>query len=313
MQKNNIYIINAEYIKEKGYTNLKSVYIPSVHRDYDTYTFCAIFYEVFGIICRIDRVQNTTSDDNFQSVFIYYYETKTPKLAKNRLYPINYVQKRTLYDYSFVKPNEFWVILPNKTLFPDTTMTLAEISAGFDEMKKILDSKEMQDQDELDSLMENRLYLAELYAAENTPGFPYLDTNHNIHQVAQNLKLMRERLCKDEEDNDEYFREGDEDLRDGDDELAKYAMPPSNTKWEGYDEPMNKEADDDDDDGYFTDDDATWGEHCRRLRYENPDLDENHIDAIATYETYGTPKIIFKYTSNGIEQNCTSNGIEQNC
>ena len=224
MQKNDIYTINAEYIKEKGYTNLKSVYIPSVHRDYDTYTFCAIFYEVFGIICRIDRVQNTTSDDNFQSVFIYYYETKTPQLAKNRLYPINYVQKRTIYEYSFVKPSEFWVILPNKTTFANTTMTLDEISAGFDEMKKILDSKEMQDQDELDALMENRLFLAELYAAENTPGFPFLDTNRNIHQIAQNLKLMRERLCGEEE---EYYEE----------EQSEYEMPPSNTKWEGYDEP----------------------------------------------------------------------------
>jgi hypothetical protein len=58
------------------------------------------------------------------------------------------------------------------------------------------------------------------------------------------------------------------------------------------------------DEGYFTDDDATWGEHCRRLRYENQDLDEKHIDAIATYETYGSPRVIFKYTSNGIEHNC---------
>lgn len=58
------------------------------------------------------------------------------------------------------------------------------------------------------------------------------------------------------------------------------------------------------DEGYFTDDDATWGEHCRRLRYKNQDLDEKHIDAIATYETYGSPRVIFKYTSNGIEHNC---------
>ena len=296
MQKNNIYTINAEYINKKGYTNLKSVYIPSVHRDYDTYTFCTIFYEVFGIISRIDRVQNTTSDDNFQSVFIYYYETKTSQFSKNRLYPINYVQKRTLYNYSFVNPNEFWVILPNKTMFPDTTMTLAEISAGFDEMKKILDSKEMQDQDEIDALMENRLYLAELYAAENTLGFPYLDTNHNIHQVAQNLKLMRERLCEKDADADADADDANEDIREDND---KYAMPHSNTKWEGYDE-----SECDDDDGYFTDDDATWGEHCRRLRNENPDLDEQHIDAIATYETYGTPNIIFKYTSYGKVQNC---------
>jgi hypothetical protein len=323
MQKNNIYTINAEYIKNMGYTNMKSVYIPSVHRDYDTYTFCAIFYEVFGIICRIDRVQNTTSDDNFQSVFIYYYETKTPQLTMNRLYPINYVEKRTLYGYSFVKPTEFWVILPNKTVFPDTTMTLDEISAGFDEIKKILDHKEMKDQDELDAFMENRLYLAELYAAENTLGFPYLDTNHNIHQVAQNLKLMRERLCKKDADADadvDADANAIEDIRED-----KYAMPHSNTKWEGYDEPEDlregskigggyakSECDDDngyftegdDDDGYFTDEDATWGEHCRRLRNENPDLDEQHIDAIATYETYGTPNIIFKYTSYGKVQNC---------
>ena len=289
MSKNNIYSFYPEFIEAIGFKQLVSVYIPSIHCDYDTTTISFVFQRLFGTVYRIDSVYNEEKP-NFKSVFVYYYENnyfneKRQPFTGNKVFPSHYVQNRQIFRVSPIKPNEYWLIFENKTMFPDTTMTLDEISAGFDEMKKILDSKEIKDQDEIDVLIENRSYLAELYTAENTPGFPYLDTNHNIHQLAQNLKLMRERLCE----------------KEGDDELAKYAMPSSNTNWEGYDEPMNKDIGDD---GYFTDDDATWGEHCRRLRNENPNLDEQHIDAIATYETYGTPNIIFKYTSYGKEQNC---------
>jgi hypothetical protein len=202
MQRNNIYRINTEFIKEQGFDKLASVYIPSIHKDYDTYTICYVFQRLFGTVCRIDRVNNTTSSPDFQSVFVYYYENNyynEPRetLVNNRVYPGKYVPvRRTLNDRTKqgqIKATEFWVALPNKTMFEDTTLTLDEISARLDTMRDNLAKIELVDQDELDILAENREYLRELRFAENTHGYPYLDTTVNIHQLAQNIKLMEQR------------------------------------------------------------------------------------------------------------------------
>jgi len=206
MQRNNIYSINTDFIGQQGFDKLASVYIPSIHKDYDTHTICYVFQRLFGTVCRIDRVANTTSSADFQSVFVYYYENnyyneRREPLVNNRVYPGKYVpMRRTLNDRAKqgqIKHTEFWVVLPNKTMFPDTTLTLDEIEARFDAMGTKLTTEELKDQNELDILAENREYLQELRYAENTPGYPYLDTSINIHQLAQNVKLMEERYASE--------------------------------------------------------------------------------------------------------------------
>ena len=208
-QKNNIYSINTEFIRRQGFDKLASVFIPSIHKDYDTYTICLIFQQMFGTVCRIDRVANTTSNPDFQSVFVYYYENnylnvKREPLVNNRVYPSKYTNKRSLFiKQTQIKPTEFWVVLPNKTMFPDTTLTLDEISSRLETMRANLMREELEDQDELDILAENCEYLRELCYAENTLGCLYLDTTINIHQLAQNVKLMIERY---EERQERKFR-----------------------------------------------------------------------------------------------------------
>lgn len=214
MQRNNIYRINAEFNRQQGFDKLASVYIPSIHKDYDTHTICLIFQRLFGTVCRIDRVANTTSSADFQSVFVYYYENnyyneRREPLVNNRVYPGKYVNKRSLFiKQTQIKPTEFWVALPNKTMFPDTTLTLDEISLRLEEMGERLMREELEDQDELDILAQNREYLRELRYAENTPGCLYLDTTINIHQLAQNVKLMIERYEERQEKNFRFELEG---------------------------------------------------------------------------------------------------------
>jgi hypothetical protein len=107
-----------------------------------------------------------------------------------------------------INRNEFWVLLPNKKMFPDTTLTLDEISQRFDRMGMDLGddlkSQGQTDQDTLDELAilsENREYLRELRHAQKTPNCQYLDTTVNIHQLAQNVQLMEERYVYNKEKN----------------------------------------------------------------------------------------------------------------
>jgi hypothetical protein len=202
MTTNNIYRINAGVNTDD--LTLKSVYIPSIHRDYDVSTLCYVFQTLFGIVCRIDRIEKTEVEPVFQSMFIYYYENTKNACDQNRVYPAKYVQNRQILRKSPVGPNEYWVILPNKKTFPDTTLTLDEISQRFDKMESDLSggsaSKEDTDK-ELAILSENREYLRELRYAQNTPNCYYLDTTVNIHQLAQNLQLMEERYVEKQEKN----------------------------------------------------------------------------------------------------------------
>ena len=213
MTTNNIYRINAGVNTDD--LTLKSVYIPSIHRDYDVSTLCYVFQTLFGTVCRIDRIEKTKVEPVFQSMFIYYYEflgCPLPPSGEHRVYPAKYVQNRQFLRKSPVGPNEYWVILPNKKMFPDTTLTLDEISQRFDKMgfdlgddlKNQRKENEQTDQDTLDELAilsENREYLRELRYAQNTPNCYYLDTTVNIHQLAQNLQLMEERYVYNKEKN----------------------------------------------------------------------------------------------------------------
>lgn len=186
---NNIYRINAG-VNTNGLT-LKSVYIPSIHRDYDVNAICNVFHALFGTVTRIDRIEKTEPEREYQSMFVYYHERVNTALndKNNRVYPGRYVQNRQFLRRTPIGPKEFWVVLPNKKMFPDTTLTLDEISSGFDRMEADIQG----DAEELAILSENREYLRELRYAQNTPCY-YLDTRINIHQVAQNFYLMEERF-----------------------------------------------------------------------------------------------------------------------
>lgn len=203
MSKNNIYSFYSEFIETAGFKNLVSVYIPSIHRDYDVTTISFVFQRLFGTVHRIDSVYNEEKP-NFKSVFVYYYENnyfneKRQPLTGNKVFPSHYVQNRQIYRASPIKPTEYWLIFENKTMFPDTTLTLAQILKRLDVMEA--DLRREKEEQELNILAENRGYLRELEHAENTPGSPYLDTTINIHQLAQNLKLMEDRYVAKQELN----------------------------------------------------------------------------------------------------------------
>ena len=201
---NNIYRINAG-VNTNGLT-LKSVYIPSIHRDYDVNAICNVFHALFGTVTRIDRIEKTEPEREYQSMFVYYHErvnTTALNDKNNRVYPGRYVQNRQFLRRTPIGPKEFWVVLPNKKMFPDTTLTLDEISSGFDRMEADIQG----DAEELAILSENREYLRELRYAQNTPCY-YLDTRINIHQVAQNLYLMEERFLVKQEKNFRFKVDG---------------------------------------------------------------------------------------------------------
>ena len=196
MAKNDIYGINTAFIKEEGYTERKTIYIPYVHVSYDTYTICYIIQRLFGTVCRIDRVYNNTSNPEFISVFIYYYvnnffgEARIPTEG-NKIFPRNYVPTRSILGKKLIKESEFWIILPNQTSFEDTTKTLDELSEEIEFLEKIDLTIE-----EDDILKENKEYLVELQTVEKQLDYDYYhDTKINIHQLAQNIKLMMDRIA----------------------------------------------------------------------------------------------------------------------
>jgi hypothetical protein len=198
---NNIYSLYPEFIEAAGFQNPVSVYIPSIHREYDVTTIAIVFQRLFGTVYRVDSVYNEDKP-NFKSVFVYYYENnyfneaRIP-IAGNMVFPGHFVQNRQIFSKTPVKPTEYWLIFENKTMFPDTTLTLDEISKRLDIMEAYL--KNDKEEQELDILAENGGYLRELRYAQNTHGSRFLDTTINIHQLAQNLKLMEDRYVAKQE------------------------------------------------------------------------------------------------------------------
>ena len=201
MIMNNIYTLYPEFIEAAGFHNPVSVYIPSIHCDYDITTIATVFQRVFGTVYRIDSVYDEDKPD-FKSVFVYYYEknyfneARIP-IAGNRVYPAHFVQNRQIFRPTPVKSSEYWLVFENKAMFPDTTLTLDEISARLKIME--IDLKHENDEQELNILAENEGYLRELRYAQNTHGSRFMDTTINIHQLAQNLKLMEDRYVAKQE------------------------------------------------------------------------------------------------------------------
>ena len=191
-------MVNADFIKAQGLDKTGkrlSVYIPSVHISYDNITINNIFQMVFGTVCRIDSVYNQTNQ-NFKSIFVYYYENAF--LTANRgaldvqpngaikIYPYAYTQyTRRVYGTQ----KEYWLVFENTSTFPDTTLSLDEISERMHEMERKL----IQDSNaaELEILHLNIMYINCLYEKQNRGN--YYDAPINVHQLAQNIKLMEER------------------------------------------------------------------------------------------------------------------------
>ena len=196
---NDIYnMVNADFIKSQGLDktgNKLSVYIPSVHVSYDNVLINYIFQMLFGTVCRIDSVYNATNK-NFKSIFVYYYENAF--LTANRgaldvqpngaikIYPYAYAQYTRRV---FGSPKEYWLIFENTSTFPDTTLSLDEISERMHEMERKL--LQVSNVAELEILHLNIMYINVLYEKQN--GVYYYDAPINVHQLAQNIKLMEER------------------------------------------------------------------------------------------------------------------------
>lgn len=188
-------MVNADFIKAQGLDKTGkrlSVYIPSVHISYDNITINNIFQMVFGTVCRIDSVYNQTNQ-NFKSIFVYYYENAFVRGALDvqpngaiKIYPYAYTQyTRRVYGTQ----KEYWLVFENTSTFPDTTLSLDEISVRMHEMERKL----IQDSNaaELEILHLNIMYINCLYEKQNRGN--YYDAPINVHQLAQNIKLMEER------------------------------------------------------------------------------------------------------------------------
>jgi ATP-dependent RNA circularization protein (DNA/RNA ligase family) len=120
----------------------------------------------------------------------FFKETRIPSKG-NKIFPRNYVPTRSIRGTKLINENEFWIILPNQTSFEDTTKTLDELG----EEIKLLEQVDLTKEEE-DILKENKIYFAELQTVENEIDYDYYhDTKINIHQLAQNLNLMMDRIA----------------------------------------------------------------------------------------------------------------------
>ena len=188
-------MLNAGFIKSQGLDktgNKLSVYIPSVHVSYDNILINHIFQMLFGTVCRIDSVYSPTNK-NFKSIFVYYYEntflTANREVQPNgaiKIYPYAYAQYTRRV---FGSPKEYWLIFENTSTFPDTTLSLDNLSERMHDMEHKL-IQEYNDA-ELEILHLNFMYIYCLY--EKQLGSYYYDTPINVHQLAQNIKLMEDR------------------------------------------------------------------------------------------------------------------------
>jgi hypothetical protein len=220
----NLYRINADFISQQIPADAKiaSVYIPYIHVEYDATTICVLFQHILGTVCRIDFIAKNQTNPYYRSVFIYYYENNFYNIDRSqvivqesgamKIYPRNYIARCNISYKRFkgdtgmylksrnIKPEEYLVLLPNKTMFPDTTLTLEEIEAQMDRLEDVIGQKDViGESQELETLAANREFLSELYYVRNTYNADYkdvtFDTPINIHQLAQNIKLLEDRLA----------------------------------------------------------------------------------------------------------------------
>ena len=180
-----------------------SVYIPSVHVRYTNSAIFHVFDMNFGIVDRIDTVSVKTKDGkstNFKSVFVYFivpsdntFVTEIQERGSIRINPninTDYMNRHFYQTNNKIRNSEFWMLLPNNSAVPYTNLSLDQIEAKMTE----LEHKVASDVEELAALNANREFLVELRSKQNREMPPYKDNSINVHQLAQNIKLMEDRV-----------------------------------------------------------------------------------------------------------------------
>ena len=182
---------------------ISSVYIPTIHKKFTNAAIYHVFDALFGCVTRIDNVQIKTkdgADSKCKRVFVYFIAYQQPTnvmdaIGRNEKVRINPNVNTSYMRTYFPQPNpkirnsEFWLLLPNNNVVPDTTLTLAQIRDKIDALVPIV----AWDQEEDEALTVNFGFWVELEA--KLAGRPN-DTSINIHQLARNIELMEERVAK---------------------------------------------------------------------------------------------------------------------
>jgi hypothetical protein len=180
---------------------ISSVFIPTIHKKFTNAAIYHVFDAMFGCVTRIDNVHIKTkdgSDSKFKSAFVYFIAYHQPTnvmdaIGRNEKVRINPNVNTSYMRTYFPQPNpkirnsEFWLLLPNNKVVPDTTLTLAQIRDKIDALVPIV----AWDQEEDEALTVNFGFWVELEA--KLAGRPN-DTSINIHQLARNIELMEERV-----------------------------------------------------------------------------------------------------------------------
>ena len=182
---------------------ISSVYIPTIHKKFTNAAIYHVFDALFGCVTRIDNVQIKTkdgADSKFKSAFVYFIAYHQPTnvmdaIGRNEKVRINPNVNTSYMRTYFPQPNakirnsEFWLLLPNNNVVPNTTLTLTQIRDKIDALIPLV----AWDQEEDETLTVNFGFWVELEA--KLAGRPN-DTSINIHQLARNIELMEERMAK---------------------------------------------------------------------------------------------------------------------
>ena len=177
---------------------ISSVYIPTIHKNFTNDAIYHVFETLFGCVTRIDTVQ-IQAKENFKGAFVHFVAYTRPENVmdaitrgeKVRINPnvnTGYMRKYFPQPNAKIRNKEFWLLLPNNTLFPDTTITLPQLRNLMDQ----LDGFILGNEEECESMKANRGFLAELEAKQS--GQLKTDTSINVHQLARNIELMEERI-----------------------------------------------------------------------------------------------------------------------
>jgi hypothetical protein len=177
---------------------ISSVYIPTIHKNFTNDAIYHVFETLFGCVTRIDTVQ-IQAKENFKGAFVHFIAYTRPENVmdvinrgeKVRINPnvnTGYMRKYFPQPNAKIRNKEFWLLLPNNTLFPDTTITLPQLRNLMDQ----LDGYILGNEEECESMKANRGFLAELEAKQS--GQLKTDTSVNVHQLARNIELMEERI-----------------------------------------------------------------------------------------------------------------------
>jgi hypothetical protein len=181
---------------------VSSVYIPTIHKNFTNAAIYHVFETLFGCVTRIDTVQIKTKDNsvsNFKGAFVHFIAYIRPanvmdavnhgeKVRINPNVNTGYMRKYFPQPNAKIRNTEFWLLLPNNTVFLDTVLTLAQLRNQMDQLEGFIVGNE----EECESMKANRGFLAELEAKQSR--HLTADTSINVHQLARNIELMEDRI-----------------------------------------------------------------------------------------------------------------------